>query len=174
MPKIIPELREKILSCARKHMIQDESHDFSTRQLAAECGIAAGTVFNYFSTKEEILAVVILEDWTACLKEMTEEASRAEDTDRGLLMIEERLRAFSVPFVTVWQGYDRRAPIGKYHSLLVRQLSVPVETVLRKTGKTCSGTELLVIAEMLLACSQREEGLITRLLPVMEKLLTQE
>ena len=58
MPKIIPELRDKLLLAARKRLVQDESHDFSTRQLAADCGIAAGTVFNYFPTKESLLACI--------------------------------------------------------------------------------------------------------------------
>ncbi|MBR6322701.1 MAG: helix-turn-helix transcriptional regulator [Lachnospiraceae bacterium] len=171
MPKIIPELREKILSCARKHIVEDENHDFSTRLLASECGVAAGTIFNYFSTKEELLASVILEDWTACLKEMTEEAERAKSTEEGLLMIEGKLRAFSRPFLAVWQGYSRPVPIRKYHARLVKQLSEPIEIVLQKTQKSCSETELQVISEMLLSCSQREEGLIARLIPVMEKIL---
>ena len=171
MPKIIPELREKILSCARTRIIADESHDFSTRQLASDCGVAVGTIFNYFSSKEEILACIMLEDWTVCLKEMTAEAERAESTRQGLCRMEEKLRAFSEPFLAVWRGYGSRAPVPRYHALLIRQISEPLAVLLRKTQRTCGETELKVLAEMLLACSQREAGLIHQLIPVMEKLL---
>ncbi len=171
MPKIIPELREKILFFARRHILEDEQHDFSTRQLAADCGIAAGTLFNYFSTKEELLAAVMLEDWIACLREMNEISRQAADLSGGLKAMEAALRGFSAPYLPVWRGYDRRAPIGEYHGRLLQQLLVPLGNLLQRFGKACNETELLVLTEMLLAASQREEGTIDRLLPVMEKLL---
>ena len=163
MPKIIPELREKMLSCARAHLMEDDGHDFSTRQLASECGIAAGTVYNYFSTKEEILACI-----------MQEEAEHTEDIRCGFAMIEQQLRAFSAPFLVIWQRYDRRVPIPKYHALLIRQIEQPLKILLERTHRTCGETERAVLSEMLLSCSQREEGLIEKLIPVMEKLLDRQ
>lgn len=171
MPKVIPELKERILLCARTHLFEEGSRDFSTRQLASECGIAAGTVYNYFSTKEEILACIMLEDWTACLKDMRREAEQTKTIQRGFAMIEQKLRAFSAPFLLIWQAYERRAPIQKYHALLIRQIEEPLKIVLQKTHRTCGETELSVLSELLLSCSQREEGLIEQLIPVMEKLL---
>ena len=173
MPKIIPELREKMLSCARAHLMEDDGHDFSTRQLASECGIAAGTVYNYFSTKEEILACIMLEDWKVCLKKMQEEAEHTEDIRCGFAMIEQQLRAFSAPFLVIWQRYDR-VPIPKYHALLIRQIEQPLKILLERTHRTCGETERAVLSEMLLSCSQREEGLIEKLIPVMEKLLDRQ
>ena len=68
MPKLIPELRERIIAAAKVRVLQSEDHDFTTRQIAEDCGIAAGTVYNYFHNKEELLANVMLEDWKQCVE----------------------------------------------------------------------------------------------------------
>lgn len=171
MPKIILELREKLLLCARKRLTEDESHDFSTRQLAADCGIAAGTVFNYFPTKESLLACIMLEDWQVCLKRMGDAAEHAPTLRAGLTELESLLRAFSKPFLSVWRSYDHRAPLPEYHRMLIRQLCGPLETLLQKSRIRCGETELVVLAELLLAASQREEGTIEKLIPIMEKII---
>lgn len=171
MPKIIPELREKLLLCARKRLAEDESHDFSTRQLASDCGIAAGTVFNYFPTKESLLATIMLEDWRVSLERMRDVAEHARTLETGLTELERSLRAFSRPFLPVWRRYDRLKPLPEYHSKLIRQLCGPLEALLRKFEIRCGETELVVLAELLLASSQREEGTIGKLIPIMEKIV---
>ncbi len=171
MPKIIPELREKLVLCARKRLTEDESHDFSTRQLAADCGIAAGTVFNYFPTKESLLACIMLEDWQISLGRMLDAAEHAETLESGLFKQESLLREFSRPFLPVWRSYDRRAPLPEYHQTLIHQLCGPLEVLLQKKGSRCGETELIVLAELLLASSQREEGTIGKLIPIMKKIM---
>lgn len=167
MPKIIPELREKILHAAKKHLLEDDAHDFSTRQLAADCGVAAGTIFNYFKTKEELLAFIILEDWQSCLMKLDQIASEdhidedsgdsSSASDRrlssGLKKMGCELQTFCNPFLPIWQRYDQHAPIREHHDQLIGQLLLPVSTLLNNAGKACSEMELRVITEMLLAAS---------------------
>ena len=171
MPKIIPELREKILRAARARITEDESHDFSTRQLAADCGVASGTLFNYFSSKEELMACVMLEDWQKCLSRLSAAAEDAGTVSQGLREMEAALRDFSRPFRAVWRRYDRHAPIGQHHAQLIGQMSGPVGRLASRFGHAADETELLVVTEMLLAASQREEGLIDRLIPVVEQII---
>lgn len=171
MPKIIPELREKLLLAARKRLMEDENHDFSTRQVAADCGVAAGTVFNYFPTKEALLASIMLEDWQDSLKRMLAAAERAPGLESGLLELEALLRAFSKSFLPIWRGYDHRVPLPEYHRVLIRQLCRPLEALLQRTGNCCGETELVVLAELLLAASQREQDTIDKLIPIMIKII---
>ena len=77
MPKIIPELRERFLLSAKQRLLRD--HDLTIRQIAQDCETAVGTVYNYFPSKESLLAAVMMEDWRTCLNRMLTEAS-AEDT----------------------------------------------------------------------------------------------
>ena len=171
MPKIIPELREKLLFAARKRLLEDEAHDFSTRQLAADCGVAAGTVYNYFPTKEALMAAVMLEDWQISLNRMEKAAERAESISKGLSELEALLRAFSKPYLPVWHSYNHPAPLPEYHTVLIRQLSRILDLLLQRQEKRCTETERTVLAELLLAASLRVEGTVERLIPVMEKII---
>lgn len=172
MPKTIPDLRQKILLAARRRMTESESGGFNIRQLAVDLGVAAGTIFNYFSSKEELMASVMLEDWQLCLEKMDEAARKAPSPFDGFRQMEALIRAFSDPFRAVWRGYTRENPIPQYHRMLIAQLSQPVGALLARFGRNTGGTELSVLSEMLLASSQREPDLIETLLPVMEKIWT--
>src|SRR5215469_5654632 len=55
------ETRQRILSEAIRLFRADGWHDTTTRAIAAAAGIAAGTLFNYFPTKEAIAAELIAE-----------------------------------------------------------------------------------------------------------------
>ena len=53
--------RRRILEGARKLFAQDGFDGSSTRDLAREAGIAAGTLFNYFPTKESVAMALAAE-----------------------------------------------------------------------------------------------------------------
>ena len=66
MPKIIPELKSSLIQAARKSLLESEMHDISVREIARECGTAVGTVYNYFSSKEALIAEAMMSDWLEC------------------------------------------------------------------------------------------------------------
>jgi len=53
--------RQRILESATNLFARDGWQDATTRAIAAEAGIATGTLFNYFPTKEAIAAALIAE-----------------------------------------------------------------------------------------------------------------
>ena len=55
------ETRQRILDCARKLFTDKGLEKTTTRYIAEAAGIAAGTMFNYFPTKEA-LAMTIVEE----------------------------------------------------------------------------------------------------------------
>jgi len=62
MPKRIENLRENILACAKKEMLAQGFDALNIRNVARGCGIAVGTVYNYFPSKDMLAAAVMLED----------------------------------------------------------------------------------------------------------------
>lgn len=54
MPKVISDIENAILKAATS-IIQDDYRKFSIRNVAKKCHIGIGTVYNYFSSKEELL-----------------------------------------------------------------------------------------------------------------------
>ena len=78
MPKVIEELREKILAKTKEVLLQDGYNALTIRGVSAACGIAAGTVYNYFSSKDMMVAAVMLEDWLLALAKMKEAAKNLD------------------------------------------------------------------------------------------------
>jgi AcrR family transcriptional regulator len=101
--------RQRILEAARKLFLSKGFEAATTRDIADEAGIATGTLFNYFSTKEAILAALATEA-TAGM-----DADWDETTPQG--SFEEELFAFVA------------AGLRKLRSLR-KQLPVLLETVL--------------------------------------------
>ena len=70
MPKIIENLREELLAEAKRQIAERGYKNTTIRSVAAECGIAVGTVYNYFPSKEMLVAAFMYEDWQAQLDAM--------------------------------------------------------------------------------------------------------
>jgi AcrR family transcriptional regulator len=64
MPKMLPDnLKEEILTTTRRMVIEHGYNKVSIRDIARECGIATGTFYNYFRSKQEILSALLAGDW---------------------------------------------------------------------------------------------------------------
>ena len=70
MPKIIENVREQLLAEARRQIAERGYGSTTIRSVAGECGLAVGTVYNYFRSKEMLVAGFMAEDWQACLSEL--------------------------------------------------------------------------------------------------------
>lgn len=71
-------LRDKLLDISRRIAGTQGLEALSIRAIAQQAGVAAGTVYNYFASKDEILLVLTEEYWELTLSEMRS-AITAED-----------------------------------------------------------------------------------------------
>jgi AcrR family transcriptional regulator len=70
MPKIIENIREELLA-ETKRQIGDRGYSNTTiRSVADACGIGVGTVYNYFPTKDILVATAVSLDWQVELDKM--------------------------------------------------------------------------------------------------------
>ena len=67
MPKIIEHVREQLLAVAKKQIEERGYANTTIRSVAGECGLAVGTVYNYFKSKDMLIATFVVEDWNECL-----------------------------------------------------------------------------------------------------------
>ncbi len=72
MPKIIPKIREQLLQEARRQIDTNGYAATTVRSVAEGCGIGVGTVYNYFQSKDVLIATFMLEEWTQHVLEMKE------------------------------------------------------------------------------------------------------
>ena len=70
MPKIIENAREQLLAEARRQVMERGYTETTIRSVASACGLGVGTVYNYFASKEMLIAAFVYEDWKYYLSEM--------------------------------------------------------------------------------------------------------
>jgi len=63
MPKIIENLQQKLIEEARKQAEAGGYAAVTIRSVAKACGVGVGTVYNYFPSKDALLAAYMLEGW---------------------------------------------------------------------------------------------------------------
>ena len=130
MPKIIENLKDRLIAEARKQIEASGYGAVTIRSIAKACGVGVGTVYNYFSSKEELVATDLLEDWKQCVAAI-DAVSRNADTPRPVaLCIYDQLTCFAHRHRAIFQ--DEAAAVsfagsfGKYHGKLRQQLSQPL------------------------------------------------
>lgn len=67
MPKIIENLQRSILREAHEILLRDGAENLTVSVLAQRCGIAVGTIYNYYPSKDRLIAEVIAADWEKAL-----------------------------------------------------------------------------------------------------------
>ena len=70
MPKIIENVREQLLAETRRQIAERGYSDTTVRSVAASCGLGVGTVYNYFSSKEMLIATIVYDDWKVYLADI--------------------------------------------------------------------------------------------------------
>ena len=85
MPKRIDNLKEKIQEEAKRQVIRSGYSKMTIRSVAQGCRIGIGTMYNYFSSKDELITSFMLEDWRGCVGAMTSlECKDPEEFLRGI------------------------------------------------------------------------------------------
>ena len=74
MPKIIENVREQLLCEARRQIAENGYKNTTIRSVAGACNLGIGTVYNYFKSKDILIATFILEDWQECISQMQQES----------------------------------------------------------------------------------------------------
>ena len=72
MPKIIENLRARLMEEAKKQLVELGYASMTMRSIAKGCGVGIGTVYNYFPSKDALLAAYLLEDWNGCIAAVRE------------------------------------------------------------------------------------------------------
>ena len=94
MPKIINNLEENILSAARRLVAEQGYAAVTMRAIAKECGIAVGTFYNYYPSKDAMLAACLLHDWQTALASAGERTAAAQSAEEAVGAVFDAVRAF--------------------------------------------------------------------------------
>ncbi|MCQ2505971.1 MAG: TetR/AcrR family transcriptional regulator [Lachnospiraceae bacterium] len=156
MPKIIPNVREDILTKSALILAKKGYKGFTAREIAKECNIAVGTLYNYFDGTDMIMAELMLNDWNVTMTSVEKEAEKQTDFVNGLLSMCDVVREFVVKYEPIWSQYRNQEKassyIGKYGSLVREQMSQRVILLIEKTNEERLKPLCAVLVEIMLSC----------------------
>lgn len=157
MPKIIEGAREKIIQVARQRLFKNGYLHMSLREVAKESGIATGTIYNYFPSKEALVACLMMEDWDKAKEEIYGDIYAAEDVAEGMMDICDRIEQFREMYAPVFEeptttgasSYQMR----HYHTRLCERLAEAIDELLAAKGFETPGKFSLLFAKNVLAAT---------------------
>lgn len=168
MPKIIENLREKLV-CEAKRQVEELGYaNLTIRSVAAVCGVGVGTVYNYFSSKDSLVAAFLLEDWQACMDTVNAAAQQSQTAEPVLRSIHTQILVFTGRHQALFADEAAAASFSgspsPYHSMLRKQLAQPLRRF------TADDFTAEFIAEALLTWTVAGYD-IEEILPLLRKLL---
>ena len=130
MPKIIENLENRLIEEAGKQIAECGYSAMTIRSVAKACGVGVGTVYNYFSSKEDLVASHLLEDWKQCITAIRTVSTHSDHPRPVALCIYDQLSTFSQRHLAIFRDEAAAAGFagssGKYHDMLRMQLSEPL------------------------------------------------
>ena len=125
MPKILENVKEALLTEVKKQ-IEERGYKATTiRSVASECGVAVGTVYNYFPSKDMLIACFLLEDWLTVVKKLN--SLPKTDNHDFLFEIYTELKGFAKRHYALFKDEEAakvyHSAFSDRHTLLCSQLS---------------------------------------------------
>lgn len=130
MPKIIENLKERLIAEASRQIQQSGYGAVTIRSIAKGCGVGVGTVYNYFPSKEALLASYLLVDWNQCIVAINAVSTYSREPEPVLRCICDHLIGFSRRHEHIFRDEAAAAAFAvsfsHYHALLRSQLALPL------------------------------------------------
>jgi AcrR family transcriptional regulator len=159
MPKIIDNARENLLTAAEELLFDEGYKGVTIRKVAKRCGMAAGTVFNYFENKDMLIASVIARDWAKVLQRINEECRTAKSVSEGLCAVFNGIRSFSEKYKPVWADYTGSffGFFRRHRLTLRRQIEELLRSLLLRFDIKKESSFFSILSETVLSSAVQED-----------------
>ena len=175
MPKIIPEIQEQFLAAARQRIVYSEEHDLMMRQIARDCRTGVGTVYNYFPSKDALIAGVLSEDWQRIQEEMELNLFNSGSPMQDLKTVYEGLCLFIRKYHTIIESYSgimRNTDLRyRYHSLLIQRITELVSSILHRYSLNVEPYTDYLLSEILLGMAIHKKEQFALVQPILCRIL---
>ena len=174
LPKLIENLRENILAAAKAELLARGYSSLNIRGVAKECGIAVGTVYNYFPSKDMLAASVMLSDWLPALERARAACASAANVPEALSALYGEIEAYYCVYRSVWEGYtftgSGKTEYSKRHLQLVTQLAGCLRPALERLGVAPAKDMAIFLAENVLICAGNSDMTFDMLMRILGRI----
>ena len=136
MPKIIENLENRLIEEAKKQLLEAGYGALTIRSVAGGCGVGVGTVYNYFPSKDALVAAYMLQDWKGRMAVITQTSHHTDSAEHVVRCMYDQLRQYAAQHEAVLLDEAAAASFAgsfsRYHALLRSQLAEPLK-------KFCAG-----------------------------------
>lgn len=152
MPKIIENIRENLLAEARSQVMEQGYTAMTIRSVAKACGVGVGTVYNYFPSKDILVASFMLVDWQQCLQKIKVGCGTTVET--ALKCIYDELTHFMEQHAILFQdesaGVSFATALPQRHGQLRSQIAEPLLQLCKQQNRAEAGFLAEFVAESML------------------------
>lgn len=130
MPKIIENVRGMIIEEAQKQIAENGYENVTIRSIAKGCGLGLGTFYNYFKSKDMLIATFLLEDWKSRMTMIRERNARETDPMKVICdlhgEISDFIKVHNNIFISPTAIKSFNTTGGNYHKFLRSQVADPI------------------------------------------------
>ncbi len=127
MARIIEHLEEKLIAEASRLILAEGYSALTIRAVANGCGVSVGTVYNYFPSKDDLLAALLLVQWNDRVQTFQSACKIAQEPQEALRAIYDQMSRFGQEHQCVLGNPEVlasfTAPTNPYHLLIVQQFT---------------------------------------------------
>lgn len=136
MPKIIENVREKLLEESKRQVMELGYSNMTIRSVASACGVGVGTVYNYFSSKDMLVASFMLTDWQQCMEKLQTVSESSNNPPELLKCVYDELQVFIQKYIALFQdksaGTSFASALPQRHEQLRSQIAAPLKKLCRQ------------------------------------------
>ena len=151
MPKIIENAREKIIDEAKRQIKESGYENVTIRSIARGCSLGLGTFYNYFKSKDLLIATFLLEEWNERMSRVALETENKNYPDEVVKCICDEIAQFIDANKNIFNAPEAKKAfnntVGSYHKVLISQLASPIRRVCVSNGYENAEFLSLFIAE---------------------------
>ena len=130
MPKIIENARGMLMDEAKRQIAEQGYESVTIRSIAKGCALGLGTFYNYFKSKDMLVASFLLEDWQNRIVQVNEKSRGEADPMVVVKYIYDELKDFTEShhsiFVSPTAIKSFNNTVSGYHKVLRTQIAEPI------------------------------------------------
>ena len=158
MPVAVENGSEIIVRAAKQQLYEEGFHKLSIRKIAQRCGLAVGTIYNYFPTKKDLIIRLMTDYWEEFYASSTSTIDGEINIYGKLQIIHNRLRQFVELFRESWTDiqdfnqsnpYEHSAQQMKYLQRLYELVGDLLKDDFERRRKTPNNIDLNDLARLI-------------------------